>query len=145
MTEPTPAILPRGVVQQEFQKAIGKFRKLLGAENVLDQSEQLVPYMKIMMPVDEAEHAPSAALLATSVEQVQGIVAICSEHKIPVWTVSTGRNLGYGSAAPHHRGQVILDLKKMNKIIDVDPDLCTALVEPGVTYQQLVDYIREKG
>ena len=32
---------------------------------------------------------------------------------------------------PGQRGQVILDLKKMNKIIHVDPDLCTALVEPG--------------
>jgi len=145
MTEPDQAVLPRGVAQQEFQKAIGKFRNLLGAGNVLDKDEQLVPYMKIMMPVDEAEHAPSAALIATTVEQVQGIVAICNEHKIPVWTVSTGHNLGYGSSAPHHRGQVILDLKKMNKIIDVDPELCTALVEPGVTYQQLVDYIKEKG
>ena len=32
----------------------------------------------------------------------------------------------------------------MNRILEVDPDLCTALVEPGVTYQQLYDYLREK-
>jgi 4-cresol dehydrogenase (hydroxylating) len=31
----------------------------------------------------------------------------------------------------------------MNKILHVDPELCTALVEPGVTYQQLYDYIQE--
>ena len=31
----------------------------------------------------------------------------------------------------------------MNKIIEVDPELCTALVEPGVTYQQLYDYLKE--
>lgn len=143
MSEQRPDVLPPGITQQEFQKAIEKFRKLLGDENVLIRPEQLISYMKIMMPVDEAGHAPSAALTATTVEQIQGIVRICNEHKIPIWTISTGRNFGYGSAAPHHRGQVVLDLKKMNKIIHVDPELCTALVEPGVTYGQLYDYLQE--
>lgn len=143
MSEQKPNVVPRGVTQQEFQKAIEKFRKLLGDENILIRPEQLVPYKKIMMPVDEAEHAPSAALTAITVEQIQGIVRICNEYKIPIWTISTGRNFGYGSAAPHHRGQIILDLKKMNKIIHVDPELCTALVEPGVTYGQLYDYLQE--
>ncbi|MHB9796446.1 FAD-binding oxidoreductase [Pseudomonas sp. MT3] len=137
------AVLPRGVKNTEFAKAVVKFRALLGEDNVLLKDDQLVPYMKIMMPVPDAEHAPSAALTATSVEQVQGVVKICNEHRIPIWTISTGRNFGYGSAAPGQRGQVILDLKKMNKILHVDPELCTALVEPGVTYQQLYDYIEE--
>src|SRR5690606_9557886 len=39
---------------------------------------------------------------------------------------------------------VVLDLKRMNRILEVDPELCFALVEPGVTYQQLHDYIRER-
>lgn len=138
-------VLPQGVGQSAFHTAIEQFKALLGAENVLTESSQLAPYLKIMMPVAESKHAPSAALTATTVEQVQGVVKICNEHKIPLWTVSTGRNFGYGTAAPYDRGQVILDLNKMNKIIEVDPALCTALVEPGVTYQQLVDYIKEKG
>ncbi|MCL7421589.1 MAG: FAD-binding oxidoreductase [Methylobacter sp.] len=145
MTEQNYAILPPGVESQAFHKAVQQFRQLLGNENVLIKQEQLVPYMKIMMSVDEAGHAASAVLTATNVEQVLGVVRICNEHKIPVWTVSTGHNFGYGTAAPHHRGQIILDLKKMNKIIEIDPDLCTALVEPGVTYQQLADHIKEKG
>jgi 4-cresol dehydrogenase (hydroxylating) len=74
---------------------------------------------------------------------VQRVLKVCNRYRVPVWPVSTGRNFGYGSAAPATRGQVILDLKRMNRIIDVDPVLCTALVEPGVTYQQLHDYLRE--
>jgi 4-cresol dehydrogenase (hydroxylating) len=74
---------------------------------------------------------------------VQAVVRICNRHLIPVWTISTGKNLGYGSAAPAQRGQVILDLKLMNRMIEVDPVMCTALVEPGVTYQQLKDYLVE--
>ena len=145
MAEQNSAILPRGVPQQAFQDAIEKFRALLGEDSVLLRDEQLVSYRKIMMPKPEEDFAPSAALTATTVEHIQGIVAICNEYKIPIWTVSTGHNFGYGTAAPHDKGQVILDLKRMNKIIEVDPVMCTALIEPGVTYQQLVDYIREKG
>lgn len=136
-------VLPQGVELADFQKAVAEFTELLGAENVLDDKAQIQPYVKIMMSVPDAEHTPSVALTATSVEEIQGILKICNQYKIPVWTISTGRNFGYGSAAPVARGQVILDLKKMNKIIHVDADLGTALVEPGVTYKQLYDYLEE--
>lgn len=135
--------LPKGRSERDLDAAIAKFTTLLGADNVLTKAEHLAPYMKVMMSVDEKQHAPSAVLMASTVEQVQGVVRVCNEHRIPVWTISTGRNFGYGSAAPGERGQVVLDLRRMNKILHVDPELCTALVEPGVTYQQLYDYIQE--
>ena len=135
--------LPKGVSENRFDAAIKKFQAALGADQVLTSADHLRPYTKVMMSVPDARHQPSAVVTATSVEQVQAVVKICNEYKIPVWTISTGRNFGYGSAAPVERGQIVLDLKKMNKIIHIDPELCTALVEPGVTYQQLYDYIEE--
>lgn len=135
--------LPKGVSENQFDAAIAKFTGVVGADNVLTSLERLASYMKIMIAEDAAKHAPSAVLMATTVEEVQAIVKICNTYRIPLWTISTGRNFGYGSAAPVERGQVVLDLRKMNKIIEIDPDLCTALVEPGVTYQQLYDYIEE--
>jgi 4-cresol dehydrogenase (hydroxylating) len=137
------ALLPRGVTQEAFDKALAELRDMLGDENVLTEAAQLAPYGKIMMSVDNAAHAPSAALTATTVEQVQHVVRVCNRYRIPVYTISTGRNFGYGSAAPVQRGQIVLDLKKMNRILKVDPEMCHALVEPGVTYQQLYDHIRE--
>ena len=135
--------LPKGVSENRFDAAIAKFKAALGADQVQTSEEHLRPYTKVMMAVDAAKHTPSAVVMATTVEQVQAVVKICNEYKIPVWTISTGRNFGYGSAAPVERGQIVLDLRKMNKILHVDPDLCTALVEPGVTYQQLYDYLEE--
>jgi 4-cresol dehydrogenase (hydroxylating) flavoprotein subunit len=135
--------LPKGVSENRFDAAIAKFKAALGADQVQISEEHLRPYTKVMMAVDAAKHTPSAVVMATTVEQVQAVVKICNEYKIPVWTISTGRNFGYGSAAPVERGQIVLDLRKMNKILHVDPDLCTALVEPGVTYQQLYDYLEE--
>src|SRR5690606_27003210 len=116
---------------------------LLGAENVLVEEAQLAPYNKIMMSAENADHAPSAALTATTVEQVQDVVRICNEHKIPVWTISTGRNFGYGSAAPVRRGQVILDLKLTARILKLDAAMCCAGVEPGGAYGPLYKYTVE--
>lgn len=139
-----PAALPPGISKERFQKAIGELRSLLGPDNVIVELERLVPYTKIMIPQDEKLHQPSGVLIASTVEQIQGVVAICNRYKLPIWTISTGRNFGYGSAAPATPGQLVLDLRKMNKIIDVDPEMCTALVEPGVTYKELDNYIKER-
>ena len=74
MAEQNNSVLPRGAVREEFNKAIEKFRALLGGENVLVNADQLAPYNKVMMSVENAAHAASAALTATTVEQVQGVV-----------------------------------------------------------------------
>ena len=95
--------LPKGVTEKAFDAAINDFRNVLGDSAVLISAEHLAPYIKTMMPVSDTEHAPSAALLATTVEQIQKIVAICNRYKVPIWTISTGKNLGYGSAAPSSR------------------------------------------
>ena len=48
-------------------------------------------------------------------EQVQAVVKAANKHKIPLWTISTGKNLAYGGSAPALSGSVILDLKRMNR------------------------------
>lgn len=135
--------LPKGLTEGQFDAAIARFEEILGTDNVMTDQARLGSYLKIMIADKNENHLPSAVLLATTVEQIQEIVKACNEFKVPIWTISTGRNFGYGSAAPVESGQVILDLRNMNKIIEVDPELCTALVEPGVTYQQLYNYIEE--
>ncbi len=143
MTSKTRA-LPKHTTAADFDKAVRELRAIVGDGNLIVDEASLAPYNKIMMPVPDAQHAPSAAVTPESVEQVQAIVKVLNRARIPVYPISTGKNLGYGSAAPVQRGQIVMDLRRMNRILEVDPDLCTALVEPGVTYQQLYDYLQEK-
>lgn len=143
MSEATTPVLPKGVSAQQLEGALSRMRTLLGEDKVLTSDDQLKPYTKVMMSAPDENHRPSGVVLATTVEEVQAVLKICNEFKTPVWPISTGRNFGYGSAAPGTRGQIILDLKHMNKIIEIDPVLGTALVEPGVTYQQLWNYLKE--
>lgn len=54
--------------------------------------------------------------------------------------------VGYGGAAPRVRGSVVVDLgRRMNKILDINPDDFTCLVEPGVSFYALHEEIQARG
>jgi 4-cresol dehydrogenase (hydroxylating) len=135
--------LPKGVSEENFAKAIREYRALLGEDRVLTDSASLQAYTKIMYPESEELHIPSAAMYPKTTKEIQAIVAIANKYKTPLWTISTGKNFGYGSAAPATRGQIVLDLKTMDKIVHVDEELGYCLVEPGVTYYDLQQYIKK--
>ena len=134
-------ILPVHLDKLRFAAAVAALRSIVGAEWVFADPDSTLPYRKCFTPDPRGEHIPSGAVAPASVEEVQAILKVANEYKLPLWTVSTGKNMGYGCATPASTGQMILDLKRMNNIIEVDPILGTALVEPGVTYQDLHDYL----
>jgi 4-cresol dehydrogenase (hydroxylating) len=137
-------MLPPGVSATEFDFAIKEFQKIVGAEWVFYEPESLVGYSKIMVPDEDVRYQPSAAVAPDGVEQIQAILKVANHYKIPLWMISTGKNLGYGSAAPATAGQVVLDLKRMNRILEIDLELGSVLIEPGVTYLQLKQYLDER-
>ena len=62
--------LPKDVSEKTFDAAVKEFTSVLGEANVLTSEDRLAPYTKVMMPVPESNHTPSAAILATTVEQI---------------------------------------------------------------------------
>ena len=137
-----PMLAPR-VSKASFARLLAEMREVVGDAWVYADDQGLRSYKKSYTPDPQLQHVPVGAVAPQSVEEVQAIVRIANHYRQPLWTVSTGKNLGYGSATPATPGQMVLDLKRMNRILNVDPDLATALVEPGVTYQQLQDYLDE--
>lgn len=87
------------------------------------------------------ERMPLALVYPESTQDVVLAVEWANKWKIPLWPVSRGYNWGYGSKTPISDSIVIVSLEKMNKIIQVDPVLHYADVEPGVTYRQLRAYL----
>lgn len=138
-------ILPIGVSKSAFQSAVGKFQKAIGKEWVFTKEADLSLYRDAYSPQwdDEDEPVPSLALAPKSTAEVQVIVKIANTHKIPLFPISTGKNLGYGSSAPQRRGDVVVDLKRMNKIIEVDDKRNFCIVEPGVSYFDLYEYVEK--
>ncbi|WP_374530705.1 FAD-binding oxidoreductase [Novosphingobium sp.] len=135
--------LAPGVSKADFAGFITAAKSVVEAEWVAGDAAAVKPWTKTYVPDPGGRHAPIGAVAPASVEEVQELVKIANKFKQPLWPVSTGKNMGYGMTSTAAPGQVVLDLKRMNRIIEVDPELCTALVEPGVTYQQLKDYLVE--
>ncbi|KAI4593653.1 hypothetical protein KJ359_009137 [Pestalotiopsis sp. 9143b] len=72
------------------------------------------------------------------------MVQLYNDFEIPLWPFSVGRNVGYGGAAPRVSGSVGLDMgRHMNRILKVNTDGAYALVEPGVTFSDLHNYLVE--
>jgi 4-cresol dehydrogenase (hydroxylating) len=139
--------IPKGVSAQDFNAALDQFRQIVGDEWVFASEADVTLYRDAYSPLwDEPDElVPSAAVAPASVEQVQGIVRTASQYRIPLFAISTGKNLGYGGSAPNLTGSVIVDLKRMNKVIEVDDRRNFCIVEPGVSYFDLYKYIQERG
>ncbi|KAJ5618603.1 hypothetical protein N7528_006714 [Penicillium herquei] len=147
-------VIPQGIERTRYFLAIDEISQDLGKENVEINDKPLDDgwYMESpnthdgMAIVDEEELVASAVIYPGSTEDVQKVVHWANKHLIPVHPISMGRNLGYGGAAPRVRGAVVLDLgKRMNKILDINPDDCTCLVEPGVSYYALYEEVQRRG
>ena len=85
-----------------------------------------------------------AVLRPGSREEVQTCVRIANRFEIPLYPFSTGKNWGYGSRAPIDDG-VLLDLGRLNRIVEFDEELAYVTIEPGVTQRQLHEFLRERG
>lgn len=137
---------PPGVSATDFSAALSQFAAVVGDDGVFASDSDLDLYRDAYSPLWGAaeERRASAAVAPKSVEQVQQIVRIANRYKIPVYPISTGKNLGYGGSAPGYSGSVVIDLKRMNRIIEVNDKRHFAIVEPGVSYFDLYNYIQER-
>lgn len=138
--------IPPGVNEADFRAALNEFGNVVGNEWVLTSDEDVATYRDTYSPWkgEEQELVASAAVAPDTAEQVQEVMKIAHRYGIPMYPVSTGKNLGYGGAAPVHSGSVVLDLKRMNRILEFDETAGTVLVEPGVSYFDLFQYIMER-
>jgi 4-cresol dehydrogenase (hydroxylating) len=137
--------LPPGVTANQFSAAIMKFKSALGSEWVFTTDEDLYLYRDAYSPFwgEPEERLASAAVAPQSAEEVQAAVRIANEHKIPIHAISTGKNLGYGGSAPTYTGSIVLDLRRMNRILEVNEKQAYCVVEPGVSYFDLYRYLQE--
>lgn len=82
-----------------------------------------------------------AILYPLNLDDIVASISIANTYNIPVYPVCTGKNWGYGSSVPVTDNCVILNLSKMDKIIDFDPTTGVITLQPGVTQRQLAQYL----
>ena len=125
----TPAIV------ESLKRAIGKNR-------VLCDEASMQPYSWDETGKNFAT-LPEVVVKPGSTEDVQAVMRIAQEHKIPV-TASAARSGVAGGAVPLRRG-IVLTTEKMTRILEIDRVNRTATVEAGVVTNDLCKAVAEKG
>lgn len=84
-----------------------------------------------------------ALVFTISTEEVSGVLQYAYAHGIAVTPRGAGTNL-VGSTVPQ-KGGIILDLSRMNRILELDEDTFTVTVEPGILLRDLQAFVESKG
>lgn len=135
----SPRTPPATGAPGDLLPALAAFSAAVGAEHVVTD--------------DAALDAASTATFATrqrtpaivrpaSREEVQACLRIANRLRVPVHPVSRGKHWGFGSRVPPRDGAVLLDLSRMNRVVDFDEARAFVTVEPGVTFADLHAFLR---
>lgn len=82
-------------------------------------------------------------LLPKTIKDVLIIVKLANLYKVTLYPLSRGMNWGFGSRLPVINNSIIVDLSALNKIREINLDYGYAVVEPGVTQQDLALKLKE--
>ncbi|WP_403022256.1 FAD-binding oxidoreductase [Salinibacterium sp. GXW1014] len=113
---------------------------IVGADNVVGSHQEGAyrdPYPLVQ------GRTPFPGVMPKTTEEVRALVRLANKTGVPLWTISRGKNNGYGGPEARDPHSVILDLHRMDRIIEVNDELGYAVLEPGVTFFALAEYIQE--
>ncbi len=123
---------------EAFSKAIVRWKSIVGEDNVREDSSTLNAYER---NASQLERKIPAVILPKTTQEVQDIVRVANENNTPIYPISQGKNWGMGSRVPAKDGCVVVDLGRMNQIREVNEKHGHAIIEAGVTQQQLYEFL----
>jgi FAD/FMN-containing dehydrogenase len=118
-----------------------KLRDAIGADKVKDDDVVLVAYASDSSFVPFRK--PNWVVLPETREDVVEILKLANQYIIPVTAFGRGVNIaGYGVPS---EGGIVMDLRRMDRIIEINTDSGYAVIEPGVTFDQFAVALARKG
>jgi FAD/FMN-containing dehydrogenase len=131
MKEKTTMNIVQGSVPPLPPELIAKFRAIVGDKYAVTDAADIAPYV-----TEERDlfHGRSPLVLRPgSTAEVAAICKLASEHRIAL--VPQGGNTGLVGGQTPHNGEVVVSLRRLDKIRDIDPASNTMTCEAGVILQ----------
>ncbi len=119
-----------------------RFAEALGTQSVCEDPTLLETFASDISFAPKC--LPGVAVYPRTRADVQNIVREANKTQTPLVAVSSGPPHFHGDTVPS-RGGVIVDFSRMNRIVKIDPVERYAMVEPGVTYGELIPALRAQG
>ncbi|MDE5413829.1 glycolate oxidase subunit GlcD [Alkalihalobacterium chitinilyticum] len=118
-----------------------KLIQIVGPKNLLDSQESLLVYSYDATPNYQA--MPDAVIKPRNTQEIQEIVKVCNEFKVPIVPRGSGTNLCAGTCPLE--GGIVMLFTHMNKILEIDEENLTVTVQPGVITLDMINAVEEKG
>src|ERR671932_132501 len=119
-------------VESPATPIVAELRSLLPPEQVLWRDYDLMLY-EYDGSIDK--HRPAAVVFPLSTDEVSRVVRAC--HRLGVAYTARGAGTGLSGGAIPADGGVLINLARMNRIIEIDVENLRAIVEPGVVNVRL--------
>ncbi len=114
---------------------LSRLTSIVGGENVIENPDFFSS--SVWFKTGENQLTPDFLVKAASTEQVQEVVKLANELALPLIPVSSSAPHKTGGVSVDVPGAIVLDMSGMKKIIRIDRTHCIAVVEPGVTWEEL--------
>ncbi len=107
-------------------------KRIVGERNVIHHHNDLVIFER---DASIADALPDVVVLPGNRDQLVEVVKLAARHAIPVVPRGAGTGLSGGAVTLH--GGIALQVTRMRRILELDPEARTALLEPGVVNSDL--------
>jgi FAD/FMN-containing dehydrogenase len=117
------------------KQIIDRLAAIVGKDNIItDQAE-----------MREYSGNPACVVKPAKTEQVQKIVQLANEHRVSIVPLSSGLPRLRGQSSAKGEDTVVIDLRRMNRILRVDSKNRVTMVEPGVAFGELIHELDKHG
>ncbi|MFW9818232.1 MAG: FAD-binding oxidoreductase, partial [Candidatus Thorarchaeota archaeon] len=120
------------------RKVKSELEQIVGENYISDEPEIQFLYHYDFITA-EPEGQCDIAIMPKNAEEVQDIVKIANKYKIPIVPWVSGIN--FGSIATPRKGGIVVDLRRMNRVLQVNEDDMYIVVEGGITWADLKGYL----
>jgi len=119
-------------------------RSAIGKENVEDSPSVMMAYHRDWLPPGVLNPVlPEFVTLPNGTEEVQKVIRICNRYNVPF--IPLGSSQWSLTTAPNRPGTLIIDSKRMGRILDIDDKNMYAVIEPYVTMAQIHSEANRRG
>ncbi len=120
-----------------------KLTQIVGSGQAIQDSATLDSYASDISFINSIR--PRYVVKPKTGQAIQQLIKLANESQVPLVPVSSGAPHFRGDTVPGTGGSIIVDLSAMKKIIFVDRPRRVAMVEPGVTFDELIPAVEKEG
>jgi FAD/FMN-containing dehydrogenase len=128
--------------EKKIKEGYKQLAKIVGEQYVSMDKEDIVPYCRDEVSQAYRTYMADLVVAPGTVEEIQEILRLCNKIKMPVYPYAFGVNIS-STALPRVGGLMLL-VRRLDKILEINEETHTATIEPGVTWSKLFFEARKK-